>query len=112
MRLGSGVSLQDPGVLPASGAGDLPKGNAGGTSTLPESSTLPECTVSGFGGAADVSEPCRIVRETLWLKPEEEGAGIERERPRFPSPPGRPMDGWWPCCNRKRGVRSVGSVGS
>ena len=57
------------------------------------------------------SEPCRIVRETLWLKPEEEGAGIERERPRFPSPPGRPMDGWWRCCNRKREVRSVGSVG-
>ena len=42
--------------------------------------------------AVDVSEPYRILRETLWLKPEEEAAGIERERPRFPSPP-EPPDG-------------------
>ena len=40
--------------------------------------------------AVDVSEPYRILRETLWLKPEEEAAGIERERPRFPSPPDPP----------------------
>ena len=40
--------------------------------------------------AVDVSEPCRIVRETFWLKPEEEGAATERERQRFPSPPEPP----------------------
>ena len=40
--------------------------------------------------AVDVSEPYRIARETLWLKPEEEGAGAERERPRFPNPPEPP----------------------
>ena len=40
--------------------------------------------------AVDVSEPYRIAREALWLKPEEEGAGTERERPRFPNPPEPP----------------------
>ena len=39
--------------------------------------------------AVDVTEPYHIVRETLWLKPEE-GAGAERERPRFPDPPEPP----------------------
>ena len=39
--------------------------------------------------AVDVTEPYHIVRETLWLKPEE-GAGTERERPRFPDPPEPP----------------------
>ena len=39
--------------------------------------------------AVDVSEPFHIARENLWLKPEED-AGTERERQRFPDPPGPP----------------------
>ena len=43
--------------------------------------------------AVDVSEPCRIVRETFWLKPEEEdGADAQRERTRFPGPPEPPEE--------------------
>ena len=39
--------------------------------------------------AVDVSEPFHIVRENLWLKPEDD-ASTERERPRFPEPPEPP----------------------
>ena len=39
--------------------------------------------------AVEVSEPFHIARENLWLKPEED-ASTERERQRFPDPPGPP----------------------
>lgn len=39
----------------------------------------------------DVSEPCRIVRENLWLKPDK-GFGAERMRSEFPDPPEPPKE--------------------
>ncbi len=59
---------------------------------LREPSQNGSASVCRYEIAVDVSEPCRIVRETFWLKPgeKEDGASTERERTRFPGPPEPP----------------------
>ena len=74
MRRGSTFELAVEALVPDDSPGGLKDGPAG---------------VCRYEVAIDVSEPVRVVAETLWLKRADE-SGLEPERAEFPNPPPPP----------------------